>query len=156
MRRTQRWSVRHHSGHHARRRPMRGGEAQYNPLCRRLHGAGRQPSVDASEEAGGRGSDAGVDGGDGESDGSSSGSDVGVDVETEARRARVARLRYQREMRDDIARQLRTLEEIRRERETRAALDGEMAALRRKLGEERAASCALGVSFVCDRAHDPR
>ena len=142
-------------------RTMRNDESRYNPLCRRrratrqrdgegggsegggpdegggggknkrniLHHSGRSESESDDNDRGeGGGSD------DDDSGGSSSGSDL--DLDAEVHRARVARLRHQRESRGDILRQLETLETIRRERETRRALDDEMETVRRRLGEE--------------------
>lgn len=59
-----------------------------------------------------------------------------MDLAAEVHKARIARLRHQRELRGEVQRQLDTLEAIRRERETQRTLDDEMESVRRRLGGE--------------------
>lgn len=125
---------------------MRNDESRYNPLCRRRARGGSEGASHRHEhDVGGARNvlhrvDRNYGDGDGESESESEGesesSGSDCDLDAEVHRARVARLRHQREMRGDILRQLNTLEAIRRERETQRALDDEMETVRRRLGEE--------------------
>jgi hypothetical protein len=109
-------------------------EARYNPLCRsRAWERGQGGAGDASEP---RSLSGGAKAGHSDEDSGSDSSGSDFDIEAEVHRSRLARLRHERKMRGDIARQLETLEAIRCERLTRRAMDEELESVRRRMGKE--------------------